>query len=63
MRRRPDASGQLGSIKERPHVSQSSSTASEELASHLRRRSQVIEEVSVVLLVVLASTIPCRVKG
>ena len=45
MRRRPDASGQVGSIKERSHVSQSSSTATDELAGHLRRRSLAIEEV------------------
>ena len=45
MRRRPDASGQLGPIKERPSISRSSSTAGDELAGHLRRRSQVIEEV------------------
>ena len=44
MRRRPDASGQLGSIKDQPHCSQS--TASDELASHLKRRSLAIEEVN-----------------
>ena len=45
MRRRPDASGQLGPIKQHPHHSRSSSTASDELASHLNRRSRAIEEV------------------
>ena len=49
MRRRPDASGQLGPIKERPHISQSSSTATDELATHLRRRSLAIEEVITIL--------------
>lgn len=44
MRRRPDASGQVGPIKDRLQ-STPSSTATDELASHLRRRSQAIEEV------------------
>ena len=44
MRRRPDASGQVGPIKDRLQ-STPSSTATDELAGHLRRRSQAIEEV------------------
>jgi len=43
MRRRPDADGHLGPIKDRPQSSQS--TTSSELAHHLKRRSQAIEEV------------------
>ena len=45
MRRRPDATGQTGPIKERSQVSRSSTTASDELAKHLRSRSLAIEEV------------------
>ena len=55
MRRRPDASGQLGSIKDRPHCSQS--TASDELASHLRRRSLAIEEVNYSYCTYVVSTL------
>ena len=45
-RRRPDSEGQIGPIRERQSSSRSSSTPSNELALHLKRRSDAIEKVN-----------------
>ncbi|XP_065901175.1 uncharacterized protein [Dysidea avara] len=43
-RRRPDSEGQIGPIREQQNSSRSSSTPNNELALHLKRRSDAIEE-------------------